>query len=226
MTDKPIYDITPHTLIDYEGKIGAVVWFSGCPLRCVYCHNPHLIPSGGRYSADWVLAYMSKRREWNDGVVLSGGECCMFDGLEEFCKNLKDMGFAVKIDTSGVRPKTVLELAEKSLIDTVALDFKGLEGMFETVSGGNFFSLFDRTLKGLLSLGFDFSVRTTVHADYLREADIVRMGNYLYDAGYRGVYTVQKAVTSVKTLFGLDEPVCGFDVLSATSNAKTRFVGF
>ena len=70
MTDKPIYDITPHTLIDYEGKIGAVVWFSGCPLRCVYCHNPHLIPSGGRYSADWVLAYMSKRREWNDGVVL------------------------------------------------------------------------------------------------------------------------------------------------------------
>ena len=140
MTDKPIYDITPHTLIDYEGKIGAVVWFSGCPLRCVYCHNPHLIPFGGRYSADWVLAYMSKRREWNDGVVLSGGECCMFDGLEEFCKNLKDMGFAVKIDTSGVRPKTVLELAEKSLIDTVALDFKGLEGMFETVSGGNFFS--------------------------------------------------------------------------------------
>jgi len=119
-----------------------------------------------------------------------------------------------------------LELAEKSLIDTVALDFKGLEGMFETVSGGNFFSLFDRTLKGLLSLGFDFSVRTTVHADYLREADIVRMGNYLYDAGYRGVYTVQKAVTSVKTLFGLDEPACGFDVLSATSNAKTRFVGF
>ena len=29
MTDKPIYDITPHTLIDYEGKIGGIVWSAG-----------------------------------------------------------------------------------------------------------------------------------------------------------------------------------------------------
>lgn len=226
MDDKPIYDITPHTLIDYEGKIASIVWFSGCPLRCVYCHNPHLIGFGGRYSAEAALSYLSGRIGWNDGVVLSGGECCMFEGLEGFCEELKKMGFKVKIDTAGVRPKSVLELAKKSLIDTVALDFKGLGGKFETVSGGNFFSLFDRTLKGLLSIGFDFSVRTTVHSDYLGASDISAMGDYLYDAGYRGVYTVQKAVTSVKTLFNLAEPLARFNVSAVKSKAQTRFISF
>ena len=37
----------PVSLLDFPGKVAAVVFTQGCPLRCVYCHNPELIPPLG-----------------------------------------------------------------------------------------------------------------------------------------------------------------------------------
>ena len=37
----------PFTLTDYPDALAAVVFCQGCPWRCAYCHNPHLIAPRG-----------------------------------------------------------------------------------------------------------------------------------------------------------------------------------
>ena len=50
---KPIFDITPFSIVDFEGKISAVVWFCGCNMRCVYCYNTKIVSAtNGKFGAD------------------------------------------------------------------------------------------------------------------------------------------------------------------------------
>ncbi len=223
---KPIYDITPQTLIDYEGKIASIIWFAGCPLRCIYCQNPHMIGGEGVISEAEALEFLASRKGWVEGVVLSGGECCMYDGLPSFCEKLKNMGLAIKIDTSGIRPKMALELAKNGLIDTIALDFKAQKDMFETITGANAFNLFERTLKGLLSIDFDFSVRTTVYPEYIDEKTVSKMADELSLAGYGGVYTIQKAQTHNPTFANLPTSCKEFSTSKIESSIPLSFLGF
>jgi len=224
---KPIYDITPETLIEYEGKIASIIWFAGCPLRCIYCQNSDMVGGEGVITEKEALEFLSSRKGWIEGMVLSGGECCMYDGLPSFCEKLKNMGLAIKVDTSGIRPKMALELAKNGLIDTIALDFKAQKDMFETITGANAFNLFERTLKGLLSIDFDFSVRTTVYPEYIDESMLSKMATELSLAGYDGVYTIQKAQTHNPTTFaGLPTSRKEFAISKIESNIPLSFSGF
>lgn len=222
----PIYDITPHTLLDYEGKIASIIWFAGCPLRCVYCHNFHIIKASGNIKIKDALEFLEARKSWNDAVVLSGGECCMYDGILDFCKSIKEMGFLVKVDTSGVRPKTALELAESGCVDKISLDFKAPKELFETVTGANAYNLFEKTLKGLIGIGINFDVRTTVHKHYIDEQAVSKMANMLYDMGYKGTYTVQKARTDCGTFGHLKESKGRFVCSIVDSKIPISFIGF
>lgn len=226
MDAKPIYDITPQTLIDYEGKIASIIWFAGCPLRCIYCHNPQIIKGEGSIGEEDVLAFLKERAGWIDGVVLSGGECCMYDGLYGFCEKIKQLGLSIKVDTSGIRPKTVIELAKAGLIDTVALDFKAPKEIFEAITGANMFNLFERTLKGLLDLKFNISVRTTVYPEYIDEATISKMADILFGFGYQGEYTIQAARVECGTLGDLPKSKREFRPSLVESKLPLSFIGF
>ncbi|HEX6005079.1 MAG TPA: radical SAM protein, partial [Burkholderiales bacterium] len=61
---------------DYPDHLAAVVFGQGCPWRCGYCHNPHLLPKRGVARIAWrdVLAFLERRRGLLDAVVFSGGE--------------------------------------------------------------------------------------------------------------------------------------------------------
>lgn len=59
-----------------------------------------------------------------DGVVLSGGECTLCPDLIPICREIRQLGFAIKIDTNGTRPSVVETLVEKGLCDYIALDYK------------------------------------------------------------------------------------------------------
>ena len=67
--------LQPLTMIDFPGKIAAVVFFRGCNLRCTYCHNPTLLENEevrGDVSWDEVYTFLQERRGFLEGVVFSG----------------------------------------------------------------------------------------------------------------------------------------------------------
>ena len=97
------------TLLDYPGKVACTVFLSGCNLRCPYCHNPDLVlperSGGAEIPEAEVLAYLERRRGKLDGVCVTGGEPTLQPELPEFLEKIRDLGYAVKLDTKAPIPE-------------------------------------------------------------------------------------------------------------------------
>ncbi len=114
------------SLIDYPRKVSCVVFFSGCNFDCPYCYNPDL--AKGRPSTilttNAIYEFLSRRKGFLDGVVLSGGEPTIHNDLFSFCKTIRQMGYPIKLDTNGSRPQIIQRLIDERLIDYIAMDLK------------------------------------------------------------------------------------------------------
>ncbi len=207
---KPVYSITPFTLIDFPDKTACIVWFSGCNMRCSYCYNPDIVNGKGKLSYDDVLDFLRKRVNLLDGVVLSGGECTLHKSIVEFIRQIKAFGMLVKIDTNGSNPEMLQILIENKLIDFVSIDFKAPEAKFDSITKSNFNSQFHESLHLLMSSSIPFEVRTTVHSDLLSTNDIKAMSEELVNANYKGKYFLQEFVSNVITIGNLENPVREF----------------
>jgi pyruvate formate lyase activating enzyme len=118
-----------NSLIDWEGKLTAVIFTKGCNFRCGYCHNPslvipELINLTEDIPEDKVLTFLRKRKIWLDGVVVTGGEPTIHKDLPEFIHKIKEIGLMIKLDTNGTNPSMVKNLLMENLIDYIALDIK------------------------------------------------------------------------------------------------------
>lgn len=117
------------SLIDWEGRLVAVVFTKGCNFRCGYCHNPllvipRLVARTPDVLSEEVLAYLKARRRWLDGVVVTGGEPTLQPDLAPFLEQVQQLGLKVKLDTNGTHPEVLTELFWKKLVNFVALDVK------------------------------------------------------------------------------------------------------
>ena len=188
----PIYSVTPFTMLDFPGRTACIIWFSGCNMRCEYCHNPQIVKGRGRGTAEQVLAFLAKRQGLLDGVVLSGGEASVYPGLPDFIRQVKTMGYAIKLDTNGLRPDIVRNLIDDSFLDYIALDYKAPPEKFRRVTGVDKFSLFSETLNFLCEQRtVPFEVRTTVHTGLMNEHDIAAIISDLDQHFYQGTYFIQ-----------------------------------
>lgn len=126
------------TLLDFPGKMAAIVFTGGCNFACPYCHNSELISWGDDVplmSEDDVFAYLNKRKNVLEGLVISGGEPTLQKDLEDFIRRVRDLGYLIKLDTNGTTPKVLMDLCGKGLIDYVAMDVKGLDSLCPRICG-------------------------------------------------------------------------------------------
>jgi pyruvate formate lyase activating enzyme len=164
------------SLIDYPGRISAVVFTQGCNFRCPYCHNPDLVPPdppGALLPGEEVLAFLEKRRGRLDGVVLTGGEPTVQTGLTDFLEAVRAMGYPVKLDTNGSNPAVLERLLGRGLLDYVAMDLKAPEEKYGLFTGPAVpFSRIGETMNLLRFSGVPFEFRTTVAPSLLSEGDL------------------------------------------------------
>lgn len=115
------------SLLDFPGRLAALIFTGGCNLTCPYCHNPGLVLDPARYPdypLDELLTDLYQRSGFIDGVVVSGGEPTLEPGLEDFLAELKGMGLQVKLDSNGLLPDVLQRLLSRNLIDYLAIDLK------------------------------------------------------------------------------------------------------
>ena len=115
------------TLLDFPGKVACTLFTGGCNFRCPFCHNAVLVENpelAERISEEFILNFLKKRQGLLDGVCITGGEPLLQSDLSEFIAKVKEMGYAVKLDTNGSNPEKLIQLAENRLIDYVAMDVK------------------------------------------------------------------------------------------------------
>lgn len=188
------------SLINYPGRISAVVFTQGCVFRCPYCHNPELVNPKlftKTIPEDEVLNFLEKRKGKLDAVVITGGEPTIQKDLPEFIKKIKAMGFLVKLDTNGVNPEMLAGLLDEKLLDYVAMDVKApLEKYEKIVKAKAVLADIERSIKLIMSSAVDYEFRTTVVKDFLSKKDILKIGEMIKGAKR---YVLQKFVPS-KTL--------------------------
>ena len=117
-----------NSTIDYPGKLSCGIFLSGCNFDCPYCHNPDLVKGCSGRSAEFdpgnVYRFIENRKGFLDGVVISGGEPTLQEDLFDLCRHIKNMGFPVKLDTNGSRPRVIKRLVDEGLVDYIAMDLK------------------------------------------------------------------------------------------------------
>lgn len=175
MSDIQIGGVIPFTTIDYPGKLAAVLFLRGCPLRCAYCSNRHLLDVGnGEYDPEKVFDFLTARVGKLEAVVFSGGEALMqSDALIEYMRRVRELGFAIGLHTNGFYPETLGRVAD--IVDWVGLDFKTTRENYRALVGNDV--AYDRMMESLdtwLKTGRALEVRTTcdprfVTKDVLRE---------------------------------------------------------
>jgi len=174
----PIKGLIENTLLDWEGRLAAVVFLPGCNYRCGYCHARHLLSHTDQDEAipiQHVLASLLRDRNWVDGVVISGGEPTLHASLRELIELFRESDVPVKLDTNGSRPKVLESLLEDGLLDYVAMDVKApLDERYEKVVRQPVNLDAVRACIELLiesDIGYEF--RTTVCPESLAPDDVV-----------------------------------------------------
>ncbi|MDR0769991.1 MAG: anaerobic ribonucleoside-triphosphate reductase activating protein [Burkholderiales bacterium] len=156
--------LVPFTATDYPNALAAVVFCQGCPWRCDYCHNPHLIPSQGEQALDWpaIGEWLETRRGLLDAVVFSGGEPTAQAALSEAVTATRAQGFRIGLHTGGVYPRRLQALLPQ--LDWIGLDLKASPAGYARVTGveGSELGAFE-ALTLIQRAGVSFEVRTTVH---------------------------------------------------------------
>jgi pyruvate formate lyase activating enzyme len=197
---KPIYSITPFTLLDYPHKTACILWFAGCNMRCLYCYNPDIVLGKGKLSFQDALKFLKTRVNLLEGVVLSGGECTLHKNIINLIIEIKKMGLLIKVDTNGTNPDMIEFLLKEKLIDYVALDFKAPTDKFKSITNSDLYLSFISSLKILIRSAIPFEVRTTIHSSLLVQNDIQKMIDVLEKFDYNGSYYIQNYVNNTKTL--------------------------
>lgn len=150
-----------NSLLDFPGLIAAVVFVPGCNLDCWYCHNKHLWRSEAEISAQEIEDFLESHKSFLDGVVVSGGEPTLQEGLAEFVGRVKAKGYRVKLDTNGTMPEAVKSLLP--LVDYAALDLKAPPGELRRVVSRDLDdSAIWETARILMGSGTDYEFRTTM----------------------------------------------------------------
>jgi pyruvate formate lyase activating enzyme len=192
--------LTPFTLLDFEGFPSAIVWFCGCNMRCEYCYNPEIVLGKGEFSFDDFQEFFKSRANLLKGIVLCGGEPTLHKEVVPLSRELKNMGYKIKLDTNGTRPKVVKKLIENHLIDYVALDFKAPQEKFEIVTKSKEWDAFVETLDILVNSSIEYEVRTTFYGGLLEIRDIETICDILENVGFDKKYYLQNALCEMATL--------------------------
>ena len=191
-----IYGLEKLSLVDYEGMMCATVFTGGCNFNCPFCHNAGLIKKQAqKLDTKDVLNYLGERRKLLDAVTISGGEPTLENDLAGFIRQVKGMGYKVKLDTNGTRPEVVKELIEQNLLDYVAMDIKNNFDDYSPITGVIFpwVDKVKETLSILTNSNIKYELRTTLVKEYHKMSNILQLAEDL--KGQKVLY-LQKFVDS------------------------------
>ena len=171
------------TLLDFPGRVACTVFLQGCNFRCPFCHNSDLLGSAGQdgISVEELLNFLKKRKGILDGVCITGGEPTLQPDLADLLREIKSLGFAIKLDTNGFRPDAVKALAAENLIDYVAMDIKNCPSRYSETAGvpGMQLDKIEETMRFLLEGSLDYEFRTTVVEQFHNDDAIAEIGRWL-----------------------------------------------
>ena len=221
-----IYGLQKLTLLDFPRKTACTIFTGGCNFRCPFCHNGDLVLGSlpEPINTDELFAFLKKRSGVLDGVCITGGEPLLNPDIDSFIKEIRKLGYLIKLDTNGSNPEYLKNLVEHGLVDYVAMDIKNSKDAYpKTVGIDNFdVSPISESVEFLKNSKTDYEFRTTIVKEFHSEDEILKIGEWLKDSKK---YFLQNFVDSEsvikKGLHSVDE-----SELKNWKDILTRYIDF
>ena len=172
------------SLVDFDGYTACTLFTGGCNFRCPFCHNGPLVlgESLEEYTQEEIFSYLIKRKGVLEGVVVTGGEPTLQKDLDELLKKIKEIGYAVKLDSNGTRPEVLRSLIERKLVDYIAMDVKSSPAGYPLATGVPFNEKVSESVDLLKEGKVDYEFRTTLVKGLITEEDVKYMAKWLKGA--------------------------------------------
>lgn len=178
------------SLIDWEGKIVSTLFVPSCNFRCPYCYNCDLILHPENFpdiSPREINNYLLKRKDFIDGICMSGGEPTLYPDLSAYFKGIKGKGFLIKLDTNGTNPKLLKNLIDFGLVDYIAMDIKSSLDFdnYSRAAGIKDKMMLEKvkeSIELIMNSKIDYEFRTTVVPLLHSEEAIVKIARYISGA--------------------------------------------
>ena len=178
-----IHGLQKLTLLDFPGHTACTVFTGACNFRCPFCHNASLVlqPEAQPLLPEAELfAFLEKRKKLLDGVAVTGGEPTLQPDLPDFLRRVRDMGYAVKLDTNGGRPEVLRDILEAGLADYVAMDIKSSPAHYAQAAGvSGILDAVRESVELLRHSGIPHEFRTTAVKPLHTEDDFRAIGEWL-----------------------------------------------
>ena len=176
------------TLLDYPGVVACTVFTGGCNFRCPFCHNASLVLPEALQASDGgvetVLSFLKKRQGLLDGVAITGGEPLLHADMDAFLREVKALGYRVKLDTNGTFPDRLISLVEEKLVDRVAMDIKNDPALYAKTAGlaAMDMAAVTKSKDFLLSGAVEYEFRTTVVRGLHTEESLLAAAHWIEGA--------------------------------------------
>jgi pyruvate formate lyase activating enzyme len=179
----PIVGYQRLSLKDYPGRLCAKAVIPGCNFRCPYCTRRDLIFDF--LGMDWVtfndiLGHLYRVRGYITGFCIGGGEPTIHNGLLEFAFKVKSVGYRIKLDTNGTRPRRINKLMEEKVLDYVAMDIKApLDRYGEVIQKKVDLEAVEESIRLLRRGSVDYEFGTTVVPGLVEARDLQEIAQTL-----------------------------------------------
>ena len=185
-----------NSLIDFPGKLSAVLFVSGCNFDCPFCHNPELVKGPDiKLPENEILDLLQKRKGWLDGVVISGGEPTLQNDIDLFCRKVKELNYQIKLDTNGSQPQIVQKLINEGLIDYIAMDIKTDPYLYSPVIAKNIDpETIILSIRLIMESGIPYEFKTTCLKPFIDEEIMERITLLIKGARRYALQRFQKGI--------------------------------
>lgn len=175
------------SFLDWDGKVTSVVFLPYCNFKCPFCDNGILIESPEKLpevKIETVESFIQSRKDFIDGVVITGGEPTIHPWLTDLTRRFKSLGILVKLDTNGSNPNHLTTLIANHLIDYIAMDLKApLNSKYHEAAGLKVnLDKIRESIKIIMNSGIDYEFRATVVPTLHDDADIEEMAKAIAGA--------------------------------------------
>jgi len=179
----PIVRLQRLSLTDYPGRLCAKVVIPGCNFRCPYCKNSELIfdyLSMEKVPERDVLDHLYRVKGYLTGLCIGGGEPTLHYGLLQFAYKVKSLGYKVKLDTNGTRPRRLRKMMEEGVLDYIAMNIKApLDRYPDVVRYKVDVKAIGESIRLLRKGGIDYEFNTTVVPGIIGVKDIEEIARTL-----------------------------------------------
>jgi len=180
---------------DYPGFISATVFLGSCNFRCPYCHNADLVLHPDdlpTFPMDYFIDFLDSRKDWLEGICITGGEPLLHRDLGDFLSLLKERGLSVKLDTNGSFPSQLEALIAKNLVDSIAMDVKAPLERYEEVTRTKVDGeKIRKSIDIIMNSGVEYVFRLTAVPGLIDEEGMTEIGRMLQGAK---VFQIQQFV--------------------------------